>query len=259
MSGTAAVEEAEWSFLTFCRIRPPSLQSINLSGKDHQRNIQYRVSDGDEEDEKKDDKGKNNRNKYCKVVALEIPHGADPGLVHNNPSGFVSFSFNEVFDIDATQEDVFSKIQPMVMDIFQGMNSTVLAYGQTGSGKTYSVCGGNTFSERGLIPRSISFIFEELAARSEENTGDANIRYKVLVSFTEVFGENLYDLLDPQKRHMPLEEWQKIQVLEGEDGLILRNINVFEVANEEEVLNLFFMGTTNRCAGDLFITVQCRC
>lgn len=237
MPGSGNVEEAEWSFLTFCRIRPPSLQSLSLAESD-QHNIQYRVSDGDEENS--GDKNK----KSCKIVALEIPPGADPGLVHNNPSGFVSFSFNEVFDIDATQEDVFMKIKPMVMDIFNGMNSTVLAYGQTGSGKTYSICGGNTFGERGMIPRSISLVFEELAIRREES--DTDIRYKVLISFTEVFGESLYDLLDPQKRHLPLEEWQKIQILEGEDGLVLRNINVFEVTNEEEVLNLFFMGSTNR-------------
>jgi kinesin family protein 6/9 len=190
------------------------------------------------------DPSKSKSKKSGKVVALEIPQGADPGLVHNNPSGFVSFSFNEVFDIDATQDDVFNKIQPMVMDVFEGINSTVLAYGQTGSGKTYSICGGNTYAERGLIPRSIALVFEELAVRRENS--EAHIRYKVLVSFTEVFGENLYDLLDPQKRNLPLEEWQKVQVLEGEDGLILRNINVFEVASEEEVLNLFFMGTTNR-------------
>lgn len=257
MSAKGVTEGAEWSFLTFCRIRPPSLQSLSFSEKDQsqsqsQRHIQFRVSEWDEDKDKDSnllqngdaDPSKSKSKKSGKVVALEIPQGADPGLVHNNPSGFVSFSFNEVFDIDATQDDVFNKIQPMVMDVFEGINSTVLAYGQTGSGKTYSICGGNTYAERGLIPRSIALVFEELAVRRENS--EAHIRYKVLVSFTEVFGENLYDLLDPQKRNLPLEEWQKVQVLEGEDGLILRNINVFEVASEEEVLNLFFMGTTNR-------------
>ena len=249
MSGTTTLEEAEWSFLTFCRIRPPN---FSLPEKE-QRNIQFRVSEWDEDETKSEDEEGRlvkvdhaKSKKAGKVVALEIPQGADPGLVHNNPSGFVSFSFNQVFDIDATQDDVFAKIQPMVMDVFEGMNSTVLAYGQTGSGKTYSICGGNTYAERGLIPRSIALVFEELASRQEIN--DTNIRYKVLVSFTEVYGENLYDLLDDQKRNLPLEEWQKVQVLEGEDGLILRNINVFEVGSEEEMLNLFFMGTTNRYA-----------
>ena len=229
-------KEAEWSFLTFCRLRPPSLQTLSQPDKD-QLITQYRVTDGGQSNGDKD-------NRSCKIVSLEIPQDADPGLIHNNPSGFVSFSFNEVFDIDATQEDVFNKIQPMVQDIFNGMNSTVLAYGQTGSGKTYSICGGNTYGERGLIPRSVSMVFDELATRREESNSE--IRYKVLVSFTEVFGESLYDLLDPMKRNLPLEEWQKIQVLEGDDGLILRNINVFDVTTEEEVLNLFFMGTTNR-------------
>mmetsp|Transcript_18695 Transcript_18695/g.27048 ORF Transcript_18695/g.27048 Transcript_18695/m.27048 type:complete len:769 (-) Transcript_18695:208-2514(-) len=224
MSDIADKEQA-WSFVTLARIRP----AMHHRGRGM---MEYRITSGDAEE---------NANTY-KVLELEIPFGADPGLVHNNASGFIPFTFNEVFDMDAKQEDVFSYIQDMVLDIFDGINSTVLAYGQTGSGKTYSMCGGDSFEDRGLIPRALSVVFEEVSFRLESE----NSSYKCLISFTEVLGETVYDLLDPQKHMLPLEKWSKVQVLEGEDGLMLRNLNVFEVNSEEDALNLFFMGSTNR-------------
>lgn len=70
----------------------------------------------------------------------------------------------------------------------------------------------------------------------------------LFVSFTEIYGDSIYDLLDPEKRHRPLDEWPRAQVLETEDGLVIRGINVFQVQTAEDALNLFFMGNTNRCA-----------
>lgn len=104
------------------------------------------------------------------------------------------------------------------------------------------MCGGETFEDRGLIPRTINLVFEELDERRHNSDGN----YKCLISFTEVFGEAVYDLLDPMKSTQALEDWSKVQITEGEEGLTLRNINVFEVSTEADALNLFFMGTTNR-------------
>ena len=61
-----------------------------------------------------------------------------------------------------------------------------------------------------------------------------------------MYKENLYDLLDTQKRSIPMEQWVPVQILEAEGGLTLRNVNVFEVDTEEQALNIFFMGNTNR-------------
>lgn len=113
---------------------------------------------------------------------------------------------------------------------------------QTGSGKTHTICGGETFEDRGLIPRTIGFLFSEMQYRQSHE----NVSFKCLMSFCEVLSESVYDLLDPQKRFHRIEEWPKVQVIENEDGIILKNISVFEVNSEEEGLNLFFMGITNR-------------
>lgn len=69
---------------------------------------------------------------------------------------------------------------------------------------------------------------------------------QLYISFTEIYGEAVYDLLDSDKRHFPLEQWPRAQILETEEGLVIRNINVFEVHSVEDAMNLFFMGNTNR-------------
>ena len=68
----------------------------------------------------------------------------------------------------------------------------------------------------------------------------------IRVSFTEIYNEVIYDLLDPQKKYLPVEQWAPVQLMEGEDGIVLRNLNVYEVKSEEEALTLFFMGSNNR-------------
>jgi len=177
-----------------------------------------------------------------KRLAIEIPPETDSGLIHSNDEGVIGFNFNNVFSTDATQEQVFEHIaKQKVLDIFSGLNATVFAYGQTGSGKTFSIFGGDTFQDRGLIPRSLGQIFQEIKIRSNPEE-----EFTCKISFTEVYKENLYDLLDPNKRHVPMEQWVPVQMFESEQGLMLRNVNVFEVDSEEKSLNLFFMGNTNR-------------
>ncbi|CAH7208769.1 Kif6 [Phodopus roborovskii] len=47
--------------------------------------------------------------------------------------------------------------------VLAGYNGTIFAYGQTGSGKTFTITGGaERYSDRGIIPRTLSYIFEQL-------------------------------------------------------------------------------------------------
>jgi len=69
---------------------------------------------------------------------------------------------------------------------------------------------------------------------------------QIRVTFTEIYNEVIYDLLDPKKKYLPVEQWIPVQLLEGEEGIVLRNLNVYEVKTEEEALTLFFMGSNNR-------------
>ncbi len=50
----------------------------------------------------------------------------------------------------------------------EGYNGTVFAYGQTGSGKTYTLTGGaERYVDRGIIPRTLSYIFNETKKRTD--------------------------------------------------------------------------------------------
>lgn len=47
------------------------------------------------------------------------------------------------------------------ISVFSGINATIFAYGATGSGKTYTLTGSQTkYEERGLIPRTIEYLFQ---------------------------------------------------------------------------------------------------
>lgn len=80
-------------------------------------------------------------------------------------------------------------LQDIVYSALDGYNGTILAYGQTGSGKTYTITGGEHYSDRGIIPRVLSTIFEEFEQR-------VNVRYSCYISYLEIYNENVYDLLD---------------------------------------------------------------
>jgi kinesin family protein 6/9 len=55
----------------------------------------------------------------------------------------------------------------VIESCFDGYNGTIFAYGQTGSGKTYTITGGaERYVDRGIIPRTISYIFNEISKRN---------------------------------------------------------------------------------------------
>ena len=204
---------------TYLRIRP--------SNKPEEDKIYYGVKDVTAEN-----------GTERQFFSVEVPQQADPTFVHNNTDGIINFEFDRVFDESSSQEDLFVSIaQTKVEEVVNGMNSTIFAYGQTGSGKTYSMFGGDDFSARGLLPRIITQIFKEVKLR--EN-------FRIQISFTEIYNESVYDLLDPEKKSQPIEQWVPVQIYEVENQLHMRNISVFEASSEEEALSLFFLGTNNR-------------
>lgn len=93
-------------------------------------------------------------------VEIRLPKD-DSGYV-NNQRETHEFQFNGVFDMSASQEEVFDKLaRPIVMSVLDGFNGTVFAYGQTGSGKTFSITGGaDSYEQRGIIPRALALIFD---------------------------------------------------------------------------------------------------
>ena len=113
-------------------------------------------------------------------------------LTENNK---YKFNFDRSFDTKTTQREVFEvSSRPIVSSVLEGFNGTILAYGRTASGKTYTMQGEiDDFELEGIIPRSISYLFESIASADEE------IEFSVKVSMVEIYMEKVRDLLDLER------------------------------------------------------------
>ncbi|NXI63815.1 KIF6 protein, partial [Anseranas semipalmata] len=177
------------------------------------------------------------------VSSLEIivPHDLADGFVNNKRESY-KFKFQKIFDQEAKQDVVFDSIaKPVAECALAGYNGTIFAYGQTGSGKTFTITGGaERYSDRGIIPRTLSYIFDQLQK-------DNSKVYTTHVSYLEIYNECGYDLLDPRHEASRLEDLPKVTIMEDPDQNIhLKNLSLQQANNEEEALNLLFLGDTNR-------------
>ena len=86
----------------------------------------------------------------------------------NNTIRKHTFQFDKIFYCKTNQEEIFNEVAKDVIDsTIDGYNGTIFAYRQTGSGKTYTITGGvESINLRGIIPRSLSYIFEEIKKRT---------------------------------------------------------------------------------------------
>jgi kinesin family protein 6/9 len=127
-------------------------------------------------------------------------------------------------------------------DIFQGatkgLNGTVFAYGQTGSGKTFTISGSpNNFNYRGIIPRGITRLFQELGGKPDYD-------FVVKISYLEIYNESVFDLLSSLP---PSEQKGEITFQEDSKGnVVVKGLSKHIVNSEEEAFNLLFEGESNR-------------
>lgn len=174
-------------------------------------------------------------------LAFTVPKDLADGYI-NNKREVYKFRFDKVFDQDSKQDEIFEEVAQGVIDnVLTGYNGTIFAYGQTGSGKTFTITGGaERYVDRGLIPRSLSYIFEYFEKHSETV-------FTAHISYLEIYMESGYDLLDPKHEASKLEDLPKVTLFEDNDSNIhLKNLSMHQASNEEEALNLLFLGDTNR-------------
>lgn len=124
------------------------------------------------------------------------------------------FTYDHVFDMDATQEDVYeAAVLDCVDSVLAGTNASILTYGQTGSGKTFTVLGKTAAvhdsgkgvhavgADTGLLLRSIQgmLIFaERMRAKCE--------RHVVLgMTALEIYMDEIRDLLHEGVAGRPLQ------------------------------------------------------
>ena len=114
----------------------------------------------------------------------------------NDGAGPMSFEFDRIFDEDASQHDVFTEIQDVLLGVMDGYNVCLMAYGQTGAGKTKTLLGDVTthngemaIENHGLHLQVMKQLLSIAKHRSE--------RFKdtFTITIVEVHNERISDLL----------------------------------------------------------------
>ncbi|EIW78847.1 kinesin-domain-containing protein [Coniophora puteana RWD-64-598 SS2] len=112
-----------------------------------------------------------------------------------------NFAFDRVFEPMSTQAEVFEEISLLAQSCVDGYNVCIFAYGQTGSGKSYTMEGGSSPEDQGMIPRAVDKVFqaaEELRSKGWEYTMEGQ--------FLEIYNESINDLLvSPQSAPLKLD------------------------------------------------------
>ena len=101
-----------------------------------------------------------------------------------------------MFDPESTQKEVYEDVgKPVLKDVLQGYNGSILAYGQTGAGKTHSLLnsgmgidGKPDPKQAGLLPRLVAALFVHMGA-------DATSVYTVEASMLQIYNEQIDCLL----------------------------------------------------------------
>lgn len=107
------------------------------------------------------------------------------------------FRFDRVFDQTSSQAIIFEDISQLVQSAVDGYKVSIFAYGQTGSGKTYTMEGPSdctSESYKGVIQRSVEQVFG-----SAEEMKRLGWIYRLKAAFTEVYNEQVRDLLEGSK------------------------------------------------------------
>lgn len=146
----------------------------------------------------------------------------------------IKFIFDKLFDMNTEQETIYNSLMvPLLDSVMDGYNGTIFAYGATGCGKTYTING--TSDNPGIIYRAMNDLFKRIKDLQSEKD------FEILLSFLEIYNENIRDLLDPDTPS------HKLVIREDSSQRILvSNLSYHSPRNVEDVLSLVERGNKNR-------------
>lgn len=100
------------------------------------------------------------------------------------------FNFDKVFGPGTQQQQVFDSVCELVQSALDGYHVCLFSYGQTGAGKTFTMSGGPTPEQQGIMPRAVQQILASVAQLTEQEW-----QYTLTASCIEVYNNQLRDLL----------------------------------------------------------------
>ncbi|KAL0223106.1 hypothetical protein P9112_002496 [Eukaryota sp. TZLM1-RC] len=153
-----------------------------------------------------------------------------------------SFLFDLILSDNSTQQHVYEEVaKPVVDDVLEGYNGTILAYGQTGTGKTYTLSNFDR-DNYGIIPRALHHIFETTRT-------DPQYHITVSLSYIQIYQEVISDLLFPDQTHIAIRE-------DPDNGVFLQNVAKVNVKSAEECMVLLDTGNSNRVSAFTSMNAQ---
>lgn len=154
------------------------------------------------------------------------------------------FTFDDVFDDSCDTALIYRHTaQPLVETIFDGGNATCFAYGQTGSGKTFTMMGmrkPNGQLQPGIYLLAARDIFQYLEQYHREK-GKGSNKLTVKVSFYEIYGGKLFDLLNERRALRALVDQQQAVNIVG--------LSASPVSGVEKLMEVIEYGLSVRSTG----------
>ncbi|CAA0834190.1 Kinesin-13A [Striga hermonthica] len=139
------------------------------------------------------------------------------------------FCFDAVLDEHVTNDEVYrNTVEPIIPTIFQRTKATCFAYGQTGSGKTYTM--------QPLPLRAVEDLVRLLHQPVYRNQ-----RFKLWLSYFEIYGGKLFDLLSDRKKLCMRED--------GRQQVCIVGLQEFEVSDVHIVKEYIERGNAARSTG----------
>ncbi|XWS19004.1 hypothetical protein CRYUN_Cryun32bG0093300 [Craigia yunnanensis] len=138
------------------------------------------------------------------------------------------FVFDAVLNEEVSNDEVYREtVEPIVPIIFQRTKATCFAYGQTGSGKTYTMK---------PLPLKASRDILRLMHHTYRNQG-----FQLFVSFFEIYGGKLFDLLSDRKKLFMRED--------GKQKVCIVGLQEHRVLDVETIKELIEKGNATRSIG----------
>ncbi|XP_057430350.1 kinesin-like protein KIN-13A [Lotus japonicus] len=139
------------------------------------------------------------------------------------------FCFDAVLDENVTNDEVYrATVEPIIPTIFERTKATCFAYGQTGSGKTYTM--------QPLPLRAAEDLVRQLRQPVYRNQ-----RFKLWLSYFEIYGGKLFDLLSDRKKLCMRED--------GRQQVCIVGLQEFEVSDVQVVKEFIEKGNSTRSTG----------
>uniref|UniRef100_M4ESM1 Kinesin motor domain-containing protein n=1 Tax=Brassica campestris TaxID=3711 RepID=M4ESM1_BRACM len=142
--------------------------------------------------------------------------------------------YDRVFDMLASQDDVFEDTKYLIQSAIDGYNVCIFAYGQTGSGKTFTIYGHE--NNPGLTPRATKELFKILKRDSNR------FSFSLKAYMVELYQDTLVDLLLPKSARR-----LKLDIKKDSKGMVfVENVTTIPISTLEELRMIIERGSERR-------------